>query len=113
MRTQPLCGHWTRDTTIISSAARLSAALGLFSEALALERGAVELDPLNAAVHFSRRPSPIQIGEAYKRGLLEGGKTSMSAAQLSSCRTRHAQQTGTEQQHRARLWDGIDGVNGT
>jgi hypothetical protein len=36
----------------------------------------------------------------------------MSPAQLSSSRTRHAEQTSTEQQHRAGLWDGVDGVYG-
>jgi serine/threonine protein kinase/tetratricopeptide (TPR) repeat protein len=40
------------NVTTIRNAARLSAALGRFDEALALERRAVELDPLNTAVHF-------------------------------------------------------------
>jgi eukaryotic-like serine/threonine-protein kinase len=41
------------NVTTIRDAARLSAALGRFDEALALERRAVELDPLNTAVHFA------------------------------------------------------------
>jgi serine/threonine protein kinase/tetratricopeptide (TPR) repeat protein len=41
------------NVTTIRNAARLSLALGRFDEALGLERRAVELDPLNTAVHFS------------------------------------------------------------
>jgi len=40
------------NVTTIRNAARLSAALGRFDQALVLERHAVELDPLNTAVHF-------------------------------------------------------------